>query len=137
MPLSSPGYLPDSGIEPGFSELAGGFFTTEPPEKPNMIICVCVCVCVCVCACAHTHNKSLQLCPTLCDPVDRSPTDSFIQGIFQNTGVGCYGLLQGIFPTQGLNMCLLYLLHWEAGCLPLAPLRKQSMTMKTDKSENI
>ena len=100
-------------------------------------LCVCVCVCVCVCACAHTHNKSLQLCPTLCDPVDRSPTDSFIQGIFQNTGVGCYGLLQGIFPTQGLNMCLLYLLHWEAGCLPLAPLRKPSMTMKTDKSEKI
>ena len=95
------------------------------------------CVCVCVCARAHVHDKSLQLCPTLCDPVDCSPTDSFIQGIFQNTGVGCHALLQGIFPTQGLNMCLLHLLHWEAGCLPLAPLRKPSMTIKTDKSENI
>ena len=26
----------------------------------------------------------------------------------KNTGVGCYFLLQGIFPTQGLNLRLLY-----------------------------
>ena len=26
---------------------------------------------------------SLQLCPTLCDPVDCSPPDSFVQGILQ------------------------------------------------------
>ena len=38
---------------------------------------VCVCVCVCVCA------KSLQSCLTLCDPMDYSPTGSFIHGIFQ------------------------------------------------------
>ena len=34
----------------------------------------------------------------------------------KNTGVGCHFLLQGIFPTQGLNMSLL---HWQAGSLPL------------------
>ena len=28
-------------------------------------------------------------------------------------------LLQGIFPTQGSNMCLLSLLHWQADSLPL------------------
>ena len=28
----------------------------------------------------------------------------------KNTGVGCHFLLQGIFPTQGLN---LWLLHWS------------------------
>ena len=28
--------------------------------------------------------------------------------------------IQGIFPTQGLNRCLLCLLHWQAGSLPLA-----------------
>ena len=33
----------------------------------------------------------------------------------KNTGVGCYFLLQGIFTTQGLNLCLLCLLHWQAG----------------------
>ena len=39
----------------------------------------------------------------------------------KNTGVGCHALLQGIFPTQGSNPCLLCLLHWQAGSLPLAP----------------
>ena len=40
----------------------------------------------------------------------------------KNTGVGCHALLQRIFPTQGLNPRLLYLLHWQVGSLPLAPL---------------
>ena len=39
----------------------------------------------------------------------------------KNTGVGCHPHLQGIFPTQGLNPCLLCFLHWQAGSLPLAP----------------
>ena len=57
--------------------------------------------------------KSLQTCPTLCDPKDYSPTrlpcpwDS--PG--KSTGVGCQALLQGIFPTQGSNPHLLCLLH--------------------------
>ena len=33
----------------------------------------------------------------------------------KNTGVGCQALLQGIFPTQGSNSCLLGLLHWQEG----------------------
>ena len=39
-----------------------------------------------------------QLYPTLCDPMD-CPWNS--PG--QNTGVGSFSLLQGIFPTQGSN----------------------------------
>ena len=39
----------------------------------------------------------------------------------KNTGVGCHFLLQGIFLTQGLNLNLLHLLHWQVGSLPLAP----------------
>ena len=39
----------------------------------------------------------------------------------KNTGVGCHFLLQRIFPTQGSNPCLLRLLHWQAGSLPLVP----------------
>ena len=35
----------------------------------------------------------------------------------KNTGVGCHFLLQGIFPTQGLNLCLL---HWQKVSLPLS-----------------
>ena len=33
-------------------------------------------------------------------------------------------LLQGIFLTQGLNMSILCLLHWQVGSLSLAPPRK-------------
>ena len=34
---------------------------------------------------------------------------------------GCLALLvAGIFPTQGLNPCLLNLLHWQVSSLPLA-----------------
>ena len=36
--------------------------------------------------------KSLQSCPTLCDPIDGSPPGSPIPG--KNTGVGCHFLLQ-------------------------------------------
>ena len=39
----------------------------------------------------------------------------------KNTGVGFHILLQGIFPTQEWNLCLLCLLPWQAGSLPLAP----------------
>ena len=35
LPFISPGDLPDPGIEPASPTLAGGFFTTEPPEKPR------------------------------------------------------------------------------------------------------
>ena len=35
----------------------------------------------------------------------------------KNTGTGCHFLFQGTFPTQGLNPCLLCLLHWQGGSL--------------------
>ena len=38
----------------------------------------------------------------------------------ENIGVGCYFLLQGIFPTQGPNPDLLGLLHWQVDSLPLS-----------------
>ena len=50
-----------------------------------------------------------QSCPTFCDPIDCCPTDSSVHGILLvRTGVGCPSLLQGIFPTQGLNLGLLH-----------------------------
>ena len=39
----------------------------------------------------------------------------------KNTIEGCYFLLQGIFLTQGLNLSLLWLLHWQVDSLPLSP----------------
>ena len=57
-----------------------------------------------VCVCLVT-----QICLTLCDPTDCSPPSSSVHGRSpgKNTEVGCFPLLQGIFPTQGLNPGLL------------------------------
>ena len=38
----------------------------------------------------------------------------------KNTEVGCHFLLQGIFLTQGSNLRLLHLLHWQADSLPVS-----------------
>ena len=38
----------------------------------------------------------------------------------KNTGVGCHFLLQGIFPTQGLNLYLLHVWYWQTNFLPLS-----------------
>ena len=55
----------------------------------------------------YMHVKSLQLCLTLCDPVETArflcPWDS--PG--KNTGVVCRTPLQGIFLIQGSNPCLM------------------------------
>ena len=58
-------------------------------------------------------TKSLHSCLALCDPMDCSLPGSSVHGILQApiTGVGCCALLQGIFPTQRLNPCLLQLPH--------------------------
>ena len=67
--------------------------------------------------------KLLQSCPTFCESMDyidcQAPLSTDAPG--KNTGVGCYALLQGIFPTQGPNPHLLCLLHWQASSLPLVP----------------
>ena len=62
-----------------------------------------------------------QLCLPLCDLMDCSPPGSSVYGIFQarNAGVGCHFLLQGIFPTQGLKLRLICLLHCRQNLNPL------------------
>ena len=45
----------------------------------------------------------------------------------KDTGMGCYFLLQGIFPTQGSKRHLLCLLHWQADSLPLSHLGSPSL----------
>ena len=73
LPCSPPGDLSDLGIEPTSLKspaLAGGFFTTQHRGSPNV-------------STAATAAKSLQSCPTLCDPRDGSPPGSPIPGILQ------------------------------------------------------
>ena len=60
-----------------------------------------------------------KLCPTLCNSMDYSlPARLVCLWDFpdKNTGAGFHSLLQRIFPTQGLNLCLL---HQEIDSLPL------------------
>ena len=75
--------------------------------------------------CVFMHAQSR---PTLCDPMDCRLPQLLCPWDFpgKNTGVGCQALLQGIFPTQGLNPRLFCLPHWQAGSLPLAPPGKPS-----------
>ena len=54
------------------------------------------------------ESEVAQLGLTLCDPMDYSPLGSSVHedSPGKNTGVGFCALLQGIFPAQGLNLCL-------------------------------
>ena len=67
--------------------------------------------------------ESLLSCLTFCDPVDCGPPGFSVheESPGKNIGVGCHFLLQGILPTQGSNLYLLHLLHWQAASLPLVP----------------
>ena len=64
--------------------------------------------------------KSLQLYPTLCNPMDYNLPGPSVHGDSpgKNTGVGCRALLQGIFLTPGPSHHLLHHLHWQVGSLP-------------------
>ena len=59
-----------------------------------------------------------QSCLTLCDLMDCSLPGSSVPGDSpgKNTGVSCLALLQGIFPTQGLNPGLSHC-RWILYCL--------------------
>ena len=60
---------------------------------------------------------------TLCDPMDCSPPGSSVHGILLARILEwvANAFLQGIFPTQGWNLHLSCLLHWQASSLPLVP----------------
>ena len=83
-------------------------------HRSYLISCVCVCVCVCVCA----HTGACSVMSDSLSPCGLQSTRLLCPWNFpsENAGVGCHVLLQGIFPTQGLNSCLL---HWQVDSLPL------------------
>ena len=66
----------------------------------------------------YQFSSLAQSCPTLCDPMDCSMPDSSVlrDSPGKNTGVGCHALLQGIFPTQVLNLGLPHC-RWILYCL--------------------
>ena len=59
------------------------------------------------------YAKLLQLCPTLCNPMDYSLPGSPVYGILQARFLEWVAivLLQGLFLIQGVNPRLLWLLH--------------------------
>ena len=74
LPFPPPGDLPDPEIKPtspASHALAGEFFTTEPPGKPNSISERKVTVLV------------AQSCPTFCNSMDWGPPGSSVRGILQ------------------------------------------------------
>ena len=74
LPFPPPGYLPDPRIKPAplkYPALAGGFFTTSTTWEARYKHA------------AAAAAKSLQSCPTLCNPIDGSPPGSAVPGILQ------------------------------------------------------
>ena len=70
--------------------------------------------------------------------MDCTPPGSSVHGdsLGKNTGVGCHALLQGIFPTHGLNPDLLHCRHIlyhlstrEAQLIPLSSVVQLSLTV--------
>ena len=88
---------------------------TSSSSSPSLFLVVstkarvCMRVCTC-CVPLFSDPQGLELAGLLC------PRD--VPG--KNTGVGCHFLLHGMFPTQGSNLRLLWLLHWQAGYLSLS-----------------
>ena len=74
-----------------------------------------------VCVCVHTHSCECSVVSDSLPAHGLWPTSLLCPWNFpgSNTGMGTYFLLQGIYSIQGLNPCLLRLLHWQADSLPL------------------
>ena len=94
------------------NEEKGHIFLTRKPlgfasRAPSRMALMCM------------HAKSLQLCPTLCDPMDCSLPGSSVHEILQ-ARILEWVVMQGTFPAQGSNPHLLCLLHWQASSLTLA-----------------
>ena len=73
--------------------------------------------------------KLLRLFLTLCNPMDCSPSGASVRGILQ-AGILewiAMSFSRGSSQTQGLNLHLLCLLHWQLGSLPPAPPGKPFM----------
>ena len=75
-------------------------------------------------AAAHRmlHASSIQLCSTPCDTMDCSLPGSSVYGILQARipeWVAIPISMGSSWPRDGTH--ILYLLHWQAGSLPLAP----------------
>ena len=89
-----------------------------PPTMGLRFLTHLVLFSVCTCVYAQSFQSCLILV-TLWTAAHEAPLSMGFSR--QEYCSGCHALLQGIFPTQGLNLHLLHLLYWQAGSLPPAP----------------
>ena len=89
-----------------------------PPTMGLRFLTHLVLFSVCTCVYAQSFQSCLILV-TLWTAAHEAPLSMGFSR--QEYCSGCHALLQGIFPTQGLNLHLLHLLYWQAGSLPLVP----------------
>ena len=82
-------------------------------------------ICLSICCCCLV----LKSCQTLLQSHGLWPSRLFCPWDFpgNNTRMGCHFLLQGIFLTQGLNLCFLY---WQVNSLPLSHLGSFYLTWR-------
>ena len=111
-----PGLIPGQGTRSDMSQLKIPYTATKKKKIPyTQLIKVPACLAktenpacrIKTRVCPRTHL--LQLCPTLCDAIDRKPArllcPQYSPG--KNTGMDCHARLQGILLSQGLNLNLL------------------------------
>ena len=95
-------------------------------ESENCSVVPSICIYIC--------QSVSQLCPTL-KPQGLGPTKLLYPWDFsgKNTGESWHFLLQGIFPTQGSNLCLL---PWQVDSLQLSHLGSPKARITDNKTEN-
>ena len=88
-----------------------------------------MCVCMLSCSVMSDFLLPLGLQPTRLLCPWNSPG--------KNTGVDCHFLLQGIFPTQGSNPCLLHLLQRQVDSIPLSHLGSPCYVRTQQKARHL
>ena len=105
------------GFDPSYNSYTLDSLLCSGQQLKSLFISVSFILAACVLLCSVA-----QWCPTLCHPMNCSSWGSSVPG--KNTRESCYFLFQEIFLTQGLSLCLLHLLLWQVGSLPLVPPEK-------------
>ena len=111
LPLPPPGDLPDAGNEP--TSLMSTcisrrlYYHLVPPGKPLI----------------NPRVKLLQSRRTLCNDMICSPLGCSVHGLLQARTLECVAISfsMATFLTQGSNLWILRLSHWQVSSLPLVP----------------
>ena len=107
---SSPGAAHCKLPHGGYSQQSSGSWL--PCPGPGHRACVVILPIYCNCVHACMRVKSLQLCPTFCDPMDCSPPSSSVHGILQARILEWVAMS---FSKEFCPYCFIKTKQWEAG----------------------